>query len=138
MNNSEVDAWMFLAVAVGQQEGGVTSLEYVISAADWINHAVPMDDELVGGLNRLAAAGLLAVVDNDFSFTEAGNAVYSKVRKRAGRSKQFERLKAEFRDLPEPPDPPWRPAQSVLDDAVSAHGELVAAVLSTSTRRRSK
>jgi hypothetical protein len=56
MRDMQIDAWMFMAVAQRRRNGGRASLEDLIGVADWINHAIPIDEELIGGLNRLLIA----------------------------------------------------------------------------------
>ena len=49
------DAWVLWSIAAGSTE--LTSLQQLISAADYLNHAVPTYAELAGALGRLVAAG---------------------------------------------------------------------------------
>ena len=49
------DAWVLWSIAAGSTES--TSLQQLISAADYVNHAVPTYDELAGALGRLIVAG---------------------------------------------------------------------------------
>ena len=120
---------MFLAVAIGRPNGGHASLEDLIGAADWINHAIPMDDELIGGLNRLIAAGVVDEHDDSFALTQTGEAIFAKVQKRAGIRKQFERLRSEFENLETPQAPGWVPATGVIDAAVAEYQKKFAAML---------
>ena len=72
------DAWMFLSVAYSAQDGPAT-LEDFYAAADHINCAIPTHDEIQGGINRLATAGLLQVQDDRFILTEVGRKIFEGV-----------------------------------------------------------
>ena len=65
------DAWIFVSMAFYQGEAG-TSLRDLIATADYINHAIPSDEEIEGAINRLACAGLVTVQDDYFHLTPAG------------------------------------------------------------------
>lgn len=52
------DAWILLAAVYSGRKDGA-DLRSLISAADYINHAVRSYEELSGGLARLRAAGLI-------------------------------------------------------------------------------
>ena len=127
-----------MALTYGRDGSGSASLEAMIAAADWINHANPLDDELRGGLNRLIAAGLVSERENSFSLTEAGVALHAKVQKRAGLWKQFDRLKVEFAALAAPPEPAWTPSQAALDDARAAYHQQMAAIIRSVPKRRAR
>ncbi len=120
MNRPQIDAWMFLAVAISRGDGGCASLEDMIAAADWINRAIPLDEELTGGLNRLMAAGFVGNTGNTFTLTESGVALFLKVQKRAGVWTQFERLAVAFESLPSPATPMWTPPPGAIEAAITA------------------
>lgn len=120
MKQRQVDAWMFLAVAVSRGDDGYASLEDFIPAADWVNHALPLDEEVTGGLNRLMAAGFVRNRGNTFALSEAGEALYLRVQKRAGIWKQFEQLEAAFDNLTPPLDPIWTPETGAIEAAIVA------------------
>ena len=65
------DGWIFVSMAFYQGETG-TSLRDLIATADYINHAIPSDDEIEGGINRLCRAGLVTVEEDTFHLTPAG------------------------------------------------------------------
>ncbi len=65
MKQRTVDAWMFLAIAISPRDAGPVGLSNLVAAADGVNHAIPTEDELRGGINRLLHAGL--VYEHDFS-----------------------------------------------------------------------
>ena len=129
MPNAQVDAWMFMAVAHGRREGRHATLEDLLAAADWINHAIPTDEELLGGLNRLISAGLLESRGNGFVLTHLGAALFMKVQKRAGLWKQFDRLAVEFAELPTPMTPSWTPDPTDIEVAIAAYQNMAAAIL---------
>lgn len=52
------DAWILQAVAVASQDEPA-SLAAVLAAADALNHALPIDDELHGAFVRLVAEGFI-------------------------------------------------------------------------------
>jgi hypothetical protein len=64
---------MFLSVAAASAEQTAT-LPDVIGAADMINHEIPLPDEMVGALNRLIFADLVAIDGGRFSLTAKGRA----------------------------------------------------------------
>jgi len=68
------DAWIFISMAFYQGEAG-TSLRDLIATADYINHAIPTDDEIEAAINRLSSAGLVTVQDDHFYLTAAGRIV---------------------------------------------------------------
>jgi len=72
------DAWLLLSVAIAQSEGGA-SLDRVVAAGDYINHAIFTFDELDGGVQRLATAGILVVESRQLQLTPLGSAIHAKV-----------------------------------------------------------
>jgi hypothetical protein len=72
------DAWMFLSVAYSALDGPAT-LDDFYAAADHINCAIPNHDEIQGGINRLASAGLVNVQDDRFILTESGREIFERV-----------------------------------------------------------
>ncbi len=68
------DAWIFISMAFYQGETG-TSLRDLIATADYINHAIPSEEEIEGAIDRLGCAGLLSVQDDRFHLTPAGRAL---------------------------------------------------------------
>lgn len=75
------DEWVFADVWVFAAIGGYgrpCTLVELISAADAINHAILLDDELESALGKLAGAGLLrAFEDWTFELTDDGVTVWS-------------------------------------------------------------
>lgn len=71
---SFADAWIYGAIAVN---GRRCTLASVISAADWINHAIPLDHEVQDALGKLTGAGLVRVYDDwTFELTDDGTSFW--------------------------------------------------------------
>jgi hypothetical protein len=69
------DSWLLAAIGVYQRP--CTLLE-VIGAADWINHAVLLEDEVESALGRLTGAGLVRIYDGwTFELTDDGASLWS-------------------------------------------------------------
>jgi hypothetical protein len=62
------DAWLLQAIALASREGPATLAE-VLAAADAVNHALPIDQELHGGFSRLTAARFVEEADQHFRLT---------------------------------------------------------------------
>lgn len=120
---------MFLAVAYGRGDNQRAALAELIGAADWINHAIPLDEELRGGLNRLIAAGLVDEDDSAFGLTDSGGSLLAKVGKCAGLWKQWERLEGAFASLVDPSTPSWMPAEGELDRAFQAYRKRASEII---------
>src|SRR5690242_10909572 len=54
---TRADAWILAALALCHREEGAT-LDAIISAADYLNHAIPTQEELKTALGKLERAGL--------------------------------------------------------------------------------
>ncbi|MGI5245297.1 hypothetical protein [Dactylosporangium sp. CA-139066] len=52
------DVWILRSIGGAGRARG-SSLRQVIAAADYLNHAIPREDEFVTAVSRLAAAGLI-------------------------------------------------------------------------------
>ncbi len=70
------DAWILLAVLMGTEP---CSLEQLIGAADYINHAIPTLEEIHGALNRGVAGKLVRVRRSEFEVTDAGRQLFAVV-----------------------------------------------------------
>lgn len=69
------DVWVFAAVG---GYGRPCTLVELISAADLINHAIPLEDELTSALGKLTSAGLLRVFEDwTFELTDEGTTVWT-------------------------------------------------------------
>jgi hypothetical protein len=65
------DAWILLAVAMGDRESG-GSLRDLIAVADDADHAVPSYEDLARALEHLTQAGLVLVDDRRYRLTSEG------------------------------------------------------------------
>jgi hypothetical protein len=69
------DTWVLAAIGVYQRP--CTLLE-VIGAADWINHAVLLEDEVASALGKLTGAGLVRIYEEwTFELTDEGASLWS-------------------------------------------------------------
>jgi hypothetical protein len=74
------DTWILLALIYGGGLGAPgATLRDLLSAADYLNHAIPTRLELDGALNRLLAAGCLRGADGRYQVTPAVAAYYQGV-----------------------------------------------------------
>ncbi|WP_238013709.1 hypothetical protein KZZ52_54895 [Dactylosporangium sp. AC04546] len=106
--------WILRSIG-GVDSAGGSPLRGVIAAADYLNHAIPREDEFVAAVSRLAAAGLV-------EFDVAADRYWLTA---AGRSSAAHRgtFIAGLAALPEPPPaspPPVLPA-GVFSSAVSRY-----------------
>ncbi|HJU86425.1 MAG TPA: hypothetical protein VJ788_03535 [Gemmatimonadota bacterium] len=62
------DAWLLQAIAVAARSEPATLAE-VLAAADAVNHALPTDEELHGGLARLTGEGFVEEIEDRFRLT---------------------------------------------------------------------
>lgn len=63
------DAWLLLSIIYAGGANGTATLEKIIGAGDYINHAVFNPDELESGLARLAAGKFIKGKNKFFSIT---------------------------------------------------------------------
>jgi hypothetical protein len=75
------DAWIFISLSPAETG---TTLDSLIATADWINHAIPTQDEIEGAVNRLAQAGLLHMEADNFFMTEQGIELYRAIMDKKG------------------------------------------------------
>ncbi len=69
------DAWVLAAIGVYQRP--CTLLE-VIGAAEWVNHAVPLEEEIASALGKLTGAGLVRIYEEwTFELTDEGASVWA-------------------------------------------------------------
>ncbi len=120
MKQRTVDAWMFQAIAVSPRDPDPVGLSDLVAAADGVNHAIPTEDELRGGLNRLIYAGLVSEQGSAFDLTDAGEAVFARVR---GGSvwTEFHRLERELDGLADPDQATWTPSSEAIGAAIDAY-----------------
>lgn len=79
------DAWIFQSLLC-YSKNSVLQLPEIIAAADFINHAIPMAEEMHGSINRLLAGGLIRMKRKGFIVTERGFGLLSKVKKYSKRT----------------------------------------------------
>ena len=71
------DAWLLLSIIYASESGGAT-LEKIIAAGDYINHAIFSPDELESGFARLTSGGYIKEKRGIFSVAERVMQAYSK------------------------------------------------------------
>ncbi|HEU0143522.1 MAG TPA: hypothetical protein VFQ47_01935 [Nitrososphaera sp.] len=71
------DAWLLLSIIYAGKPSGAT-LEKIIAAGDFINHAIFNPDELASGFARLKSGGYIKEKRGIFSATEKVMRAYSK------------------------------------------------------------
>ncbi len=120
MKQRTVDAWMFLAIAISPRDVNPVGLSDLVAAADGVNHAIPREDELRGGINRLLHAGLVSERDSAFDLTDAGEAMFAKVRSSSHRTR-WERLERELDGLADPRQPAWTPTAEAIRGAITEY-----------------
>ena len=75
------DAWVLAAIMMTQQEGG-SSLTDVVAAADAINHAILMDNEVESAVRKLLGAELIATRPRISTVSVPGSICCSRYRTR--------------------------------------------------------
>ena len=112
--------WVFLAVAMSS-DAGPASLSHVVTAADFINHAIISERELKIGVNNLLATGLLAATTSGrLALTPDGQTLHRRLSTTRSVHTQWERFVAEW----EPPAHSyqgWTPAPGELEAAVAEY-----------------
>jgi hypothetical protein len=68
------DAWVLTAACICETDP--VKLVQLIEAADYINHAILLDEEINDGLVRLSAAGFVRLDGNDIAVTDQGRRLY--------------------------------------------------------------
>jgi hypothetical protein len=109
------DAWVLTAIAV---HDAPCSLTDVISAADAMNHAIVMDDELAQAIGRLSASGMVTVTEDQFALTDRGQALTS--RRKGGLIGQVKSVQALLRQV-DLRDGRWPVPAGALDAAFVAY-----------------
>ena len=104
------DAWILLAILIKAQPGEFPSLDEIIGAADYINHAIPTSGELDGALFRLIESGWIEQEDLCFAPTERAESMYAPFRgRRTAITTDLEHVRSEIgagewsSELPEAP-----------------------------------
>ena len=117
----ESDGWMFLAIARSDGAG----LRAFVAAADHINCAIPLEEEIAGAVSRLRAAGLVSEKLGTFHLTPSGDAIFAC----AGGSpapprSQFKVTARELAKLSVPTNPePYSLDQSLYKAAVAQYSK---------------
>ncbi|GAA4257993.1 hypothetical protein GCM10022255_077010 [Dactylosporangium darangshiense] len=108
------DVWILRAIGGVSSDRG-SSLRQVIAAADYLNHAIPREDEFVAAVSRLAAAGLVEfdVAADRYWRTAAGQSS-------AAHRGTFAAGQAALPDLPSASPPQALPA-GVFSSAVASY-----------------
>ncbi len=69
------DAWILLSIIYCGNQGG--DLHTIINAADYINHAIPTDEELNGAIYRLTQRKMITKQSGKFKATDKVMNAYS-------------------------------------------------------------
>jgi hypothetical protein len=99
------DAWLLHAIMVAQSGKAYASLEDIIGAGDFINHAIFSFDELTGGFRRLERAGFIEIDGARCKLTDAFFVGWKAHAGQRSLEKQSEALRKLIGA------PPWRPAR---------------------------
>ena len=92
-------AWIFLAVDFTDLEGA--GLIDILHAADAINHAVPLENELESSIQFLTSHGMLLKQGNSFHITERGRSILESAHHGAANIFEVWRaLEAQIRSVP--------------------------------------
>ena len=124
------DAWLLLAIIYAGREEPATLVD-VIAAADYINHAIVVFEEMEGALARLSAGGYIIHTEEKLSPTEKSLTFYRSV------TKPQRAVMAEWEDLRQflgaaKWDPRQKPQQA--NTGVS-HPELIRADFDKAVKR---
>ncbi len=120
---SNSDPWILLSAAACNFRGACT-LRQLIAAADHVNHAIPGRNEIEGGVNRLAAAGLLSVSSGFFRLTPRSRRLLLAMEARDRKLlRQWRMLGEKLPSLSPPADRPrrWRLDPGRYRKAVAAY-----------------
>jgi hypothetical protein len=102
------DAWLLHAVMLAQGDKTCATVEDIIGAGDFINHAIFTCDELAGGFRRLEQVGFLEIDGAVCKLTTAFFAAWKRAgTERRSLAKQSEALRKILGA------PPWQPARPV-------------------------
>lgn len=71
------DAWLLLAIIIAAGDE-VATLDKIVGAGDFVNHAIFTNDEIESGLYRLTRAGYIQEVEGNFRPTEIALRQYKK------------------------------------------------------------
>jgi len=83
------DAWILLAIIYTGKQGG--DLQTIIGAADYINHAIPNEEELKGAFARLTEGEMIKEQNGKFKASAKVMKAYSRTHtERRAALKEFE------------------------------------------------
>ncbi len=132
------DAWIFISMAFYQGEAS-TSLRDLIATADYINHAIPTDEEIEGAINRLSSAGLVIVQEGHFHLSPAGRIILQEFHgKRTSLLKMWELVEKQLESMefPELEVPPFKLKPEQFRTAYNSYYELISHTEKKSTRKK--
>ncbi|WP_426505624.1 hypothetical protein ACPPVO_47890 [Dactylosporangium sp. McL0621] len=109
------DVWILRSIG-GRDRATGAPLRGVLAAADYHNHAVPLEEEFCGAIGRLVAAGLVAAdpAGDRYWLTAAGVPL-------AERRGSFAAVLADLERVALPAAPPWRLPAGTFRAAVDAY-----------------
>ncbi|WP_010572339.1 hypothetical protein [Leptospira kmetyi] len=91
------DAWVFTALYYSTKDGSELNLRNLISAGDYLNHAIFERNEVVEGLTKVQKRGLLLLKNQTISYSEIAEAIFEKFNKSKGG--QFSRVDIMLKNL---------------------------------------
>lgn len=99
------DVWLFLAIALGNSDGG-SSLKSIIANGDALNHAIFTDAELESGLCRLTTSELIVERNGLFFLTPKAVSIFESVQNKSKTMRQlWDHANEEFQPTPYSPIP---------------------------------
>lgn len=132
------DAWILTSMAFYQGRTG-TSLRDLIATADYINHAIPSEDEIEGAINRLGTAGLVTVEDDYFYVTRAGREALRQFHRKGVRLLQVWELLENYlatAELPSLEFPAFKLKSGQLKTASNSYYDLISTSKEKSARKK--
>lgn len=81
MTNEQTISWIFLATALASNNGHA-NLNAIANAADFINHAIPSQDELHTSMAWLTSKGFVINNGSTYSMTSKGKTDYEEASKK--------------------------------------------------------
>ena len=126
------DIWLLQAIHACRKGDQSPSIDEVIGAADFINHAIMTFEEFSGGLRRLERAGLLQRVDQVMKLSDKAIELFQNLESH-GIHKQSELLRHELSVKAWSKD--YRPRDQLADPDSSISRERYDAAVMKYTRR---
>jgi len=90
-------SWIFLSVA---EQPKPTSLQTIIGVADYINHAIPTQNELQTSLGWLQAQGLIKKEGDNYLLTETGSVLRKSVSRKRSIHELWDAIEAKISEMP--------------------------------------